>query len=78
MKNADLLSIKNVEGGEMKEALIMLITERLGAGNWDRLPTGDLYRIFNNLKDSQGKEGAVNIALQNPDSVMAFSSEDHP
>ncbi len=38
----------------MKEALIMLITERLGVGNWDLLPTGDLYRIFNNLKEKEG------------------------
>ena len=48
------------EEGEMKEALITLITERLGAGHWDRLPTGDLYRIFNNLKDNQNKEEARN------------------
>ncbi len=37
----------------MKEALIMLIRERLGEGNWDRLPTGDLFRIFNNLKEKK-------------------------
>ena len=62
----------------MKQALIMLITERLGAGNWDLLPTGDLYRIFNNLKDDQGKEGTVIVGFQNPDSVKVFPTEDHP
>ena len=62
----------------MKDALIMLITEQLGAGNWDLLPTGDLYRIFNNLKDNQCRERAVGFGLQNPDSVKAFPKRDHP
>ncbi len=60
MKNADPLLIKNMRRGEVKEALVMLIREQLGTGNWDRLPTGDLYRIFNNLKDNQNREDARN------------------
>ncbi len=43
----------------MKEALVMLIMERLGEGNWDRLPTGDLFRIFNNLKDKEDQGEAT-------------------
>ena len=61
----------------MKEALIMLITEQLGAGNWNLLPTGDLYRIFSNLKGKQGKERTNKFGLQNPDSEKAFQTEDH-
>ncbi len=56
----------------MKEALIMLITQQLGAGNWNLLPTGDLFRVFMNLKDNKGKERVVNIDVQNPDSVSAI------
>lgn len=72
-----LISRKGKEE-EMKEALIMLITEQLGAGNWDLLPTGDLYRIFNNLKDNQDRERTDHLGPQNPDPVKTFPTEDHP
>ncbi len=53
----------------MKEALVMLIMERLGEGNWDRLPTGDLFRIFSNLKD-KGDQGETTTRPYGVDQVV--------
>ncbi len=51
----------------MKEALITLITDQLGAGNWDMLSTRDLFRIFMNLNINNKKEG-TDLDVQNLES----------
>lgn len=68
MKNADVLSTRKHKEGKVKEVLIMLITEQSGTGNWNLLPTGDLFRIFMNLKDKQDKERVLNLGVQDLES----------